>query len=82
MKVIFFSLLLFLSTIGRTHADCLKELYIDLTSTQKLLQKHVCVKSIKIKDAPFCKKNEPEGLTKNYKKEIKKIEQKILNCLG
>ena len=40
------------------------------------------VKSIKIKDAPFCKKNEPEGWTKYYKKEIKKIEQKILNCLG
>lgn len=69
-------------TANNSSAGCLKLLDGDLSSTKSQLNKFSCKKKHS-KDISFqCSKNAPNGWAKYYSVKFKKIETKVINCLG
>ena len=67
---------------NNSSAGCLKVLDRDLSSTKSQLNKFSCKKK-NSEDFSFeCSKNAPDGWAKYYSIKFRKIEKKIINCLG
>ena len=80
--IICFTYLSIIFTTNSSSAGCLKLLDRDLSSTKTQLDKFSCKKKHS-KDISFqCSKNAPNGWAKYYSVKLRKIEKKVINCLG